>query len=448
MAIHSIITHTRDLDAPLRVTALRHCLVSGDELGDRFEVTVRRGGAPESVAGGSVVGYFLREADGATIPVPGEASGSLATLTLPEACYAVSGRFTLTVKVTVGSVRHAVAVFEGAILRSATDAIVDPGHNIPDLQELLAMLDQMEQASSKANGAATEANTATGKANSAASAANTAAGNATAAAGAANTAAGKADAAAAEAKNAAAGAQNAAGAANAAAAYLRGATVSAHEVAPGGSPTAAPSDVGGHLHIDFGLVRGEKGDRGEPGAKGDKGEKGDTGEPGTLEGLTINGKAVQSGSIQLTASDVGALPASAAAADSQRLGGKTLSELMLAIYPVGSVFISTSSVSPATLFGGSWSALAGRFLLGAGSGYTAGATGGEATVSLTKDQNGPHYHYYACNSQGSDANVWGPMGVVMQVTKGNDAETRSSGSGSPHNNMPPYLVVYMWKRTA
>lgn len=438
MAIHSIITHTRDLDAPLRVTALRHCLVSGDELGDRFEVTVRRGGAPESVAGGSVVGYFLREADGATIPVPGEASGSLATLTLPEACYAVSGRFTLTVKVTIGQTRHAVAVFEGAVLRSATDAIVDPGHNIPDLQELLDQIARMEQGTA-------EANTATGKANSAASAANTAAGNATAAAGAANTAAGKADAAAAEAKNAASGAQNAAGAANGAAAYLRGATVSAHEVAPGGSPTATPSDVGGHLHIDFGLVRGEKGDKGEPGAKGDKG---DTGEPGTLEGLTINGKPVQSGSIQLTAEDVGALPASAAAADSQRLGGKTLSELMLALYPVGSVFISTSSVSPATLFGGSWSALAGRFLLGAGSGYVAGATGGEATVSLTKDQNGPHYHYYACNSQGSDANVWGPMGVVMQVTKGNDAETRSSGSGSPHNNMPPYLVVYMWKRTA
>ena len=66
-----------------------------------------------------------------------------------------------------------------------------------------------------------------------------------------------------------------------------------------------------------------------------------------------------------TAADVGALPAVGTASDSSKLGGKTLAEIMLAIYPVGAVYISANSTSPASLFGGTWESIGGRFLLGA-----------------------------------------------------------------------------------
>lgn len=68
------------------------------------------------------------------------------------------------------------------------------------------------------------------------------------------------------------------------------------------------------------------------------------------------------------------------------------SELIDLIYPVGSIYMSVNSTSPATLFGGTWSQLQDRFLLGAGSAYTNGNTGGATTVTLTTSQIPAHKH--------------------------------------------------------
>ena len=65
------------------------------------------------------------------------------------------------------------------------------------------------------------------------------------------------------------------------------------------------------------------------------------------------------------------------------------------IYPVGSIYQSTNSTSPASVVGGTWSAIGGRFLLGANSTYTAGSQDGAATVTLTVDQMPSHQHTFS-----------------------------------------------------
>ena len=67
-------------------------------------------------------------------------------------------------------------------------------------------------------------------------------------------------------------------------------------------------------------------------------------------------------------------------------------ELINLIYPVGSIYMSVNSTSPVSLFGGTWTQLQDRFLLGAGSTYSNGATGGAATVTLTSSQIPSHKH--------------------------------------------------------
>lgn len=67
-------------------------------------------------------------------------------------------------------------------------------------------------------------------------------------------------------------------------------------------------------------------------------------------------------------------------------------------YPVGSIYISVNSTSPATLFGGTWERIQDVFLLAAGSSYSAGSTGGAATVTLTAAQSGVPAHSHGLNS--------------------------------------------------
>ena len=115
-------------------------------------------------------------------------------------------------------------------------------------------------------------------------------------------------------------------------------------------------------------------------------------------------------------------------------------------YPVGSVYISTVETSPAELFGGSWAQISDRFLLGAGSTYTAGNTGGEATHTLTIDEMPTHDHggvRRADNSKPGSSSTGASSGSGDATY-----ETNDKGGGKAHNNMPPYLVVYMWKRIA
>ena len=121
-------------------------------------------------------------------------------------------------------------------------------------------------------------------------------------------------------------------------------------------------------------------------------------------------------------------------------------ELLDLIYPVGSIYMSVNSTSPATLFGGTWVQIEDTFLLASGSNYAAGSTGGEAAHTLTVDEMPAHRHAIYMGGESNDGEFWGPNVVTPQnKTIANITET--NGGGAAHNNMPPYMAVYMWKRT-
>ena len=131
------------------------------------------------------------------------------------------------------------------------------------------------------------------------------------------------------------------------------------------------------------------------------------------------------------------------------------------VYPVGSIYMSVNGTNPGTLFGGTWSRLEDRFLLGAGSDYVAGATGGEAEHTLVKAELPPEQYRVGQDMSAlgvqetwylTYANGPSPAGdayaKIHNSPTGGWAMTEPLGSGQAHNNMPPYLAVYMWKRTA
>ena len=165
----------------------------------------------------------------------------------------------------------------------------------------------------------------------------------------------------------------------------------------------------------------------------------------------------------------------------------TNSSIVDLIYPVGSIYMSANDVNPSTLFGGTWERIEDKFLLSKGSSYrTLGGTGGSATVSLTQSQMPRHTHtqnshshtprgdydYFLATPTGAGAvtrnSTAGQSGTKVQnllqasqgvartntnsVTAtnkytGGSGSSESASNGSAHENMPPYLVVNIWKRT-
>lgn len=128
-------------------------------------------------------------------------------------------------------------------------------------------------------------------------------------------------------------------------------------------------------------------------------------------------------------------------------------------FPVGYIYQSTNSTSPANTFGGSWTALTdGRFMRYSGSWNS---TGGEATHTLTVAEMPKHNHqidtdtwmmYWGYSaSQGASpnynvANTYGPK-ANSETTDGTLTGVYA-GSSSAHNNLPPYRTCYAWYRTA
>lgn len=131
--------------------------------------------------------------------------------------------------------------------------------------------------------------------------------------------------------------------------------------------------------------------------------------------------------------------------------------LQTKIYPVGSTYFSlTDSRNPNVILGfGTWTAIEGRFLLGASSSYAADSTGGEASHTLTASELPDPTQYLAvqyvfANSVASSGNWRIVVGNASSDLWSGAGKIKSTSStiGQAHNNMPPYLAGYLWRRTA
>jgi hypothetical protein len=141
------------------------------------------------------------------------------------------------------------------------------------------------------------------------------------------------------------------------------------------------------------------------------------------------------------------------------IAGNLGSSLVNLIYPIGAVYISVSSTDPGTIWSGTtWVSFgAGRTLVGIDSGDASfdsvEETGGAKTHTLTTAELPAHYHSYydiwyslhpyALWSSAAPQNLGGPSTFQQQ-----GRNTGNAGSGSAHNILQPYIVTYMWKRTA
>lgn len=208
------------------------------------------------------------------------------------------------------------------------------------------------------------------------------------------------------------------------------------------------------------------------------------------KGVTFGGYPVQEGfvcefpakfnnNIFLKAEAAGFDKAFAEKCEADENGLVSIKKLILnMMYPVGSYYWSSEATNPKDLFGGTWEKIEGRFVLAAGSAYPVGSSGGEATVTLTAS-NMPTHTHSVTGTAASAGSHWHQMGADLDAvystsgtrsysihggtsgagyirgyTTTTGAHTHkvtgtaaSTGGGTAHNNMPPYIAAYCWRRT-
>jgi microcystin-dependent protein len=121
------------------------------------------------------------------------------------------------------------------------------------------------------------------------------------------------------------------------------------------------------------------------------------------------------------------------------------------VWPVGSIYISVNNTNPSTYFGGTWVSFgAGRCLVGVDTSQTefntVQKTGGEKRHTLTVNEMPSHNHHFFRGTDGT--NYFGVTGKEPNGGSPYQVDTSSAGGGQSHNNLQPYITVYMWKRTA
>lgn len=133
-------------------------------------------------------------------------------------------------------------------------------------------------------------------------------------------------------------------------------------------------------------------------------------------------------------------------------------DILKKVYPVGAIYMSLTDTNPSLLFGGAWEQIEDVFLYAGKVGdanYAPGKTGGEKTHTLTVTEMPIHNHSQRYDDfpivDNRDANTNTSKTERTPVFKINDTTskgkgTANTGGGKAHNNMPPFLAVYMWKR--
>lgn len=149
------INRTTSLDGAILPEFMPGLLYMNENQAHKFVITCTRGGSAVTLTGG-ITGRFMR-ADGQTILLSGSISSGKANLTLPQSCYIVPGRFTMAIFNVVGNAVTTIYALTGNVARTQTDTLVDPGNTVPTIDNLLAEIDAMRQATADANAAATKA---------------------------------------------------------------------------------------------------------------------------------------------------------------------------------------------------------------------------------------------------------------------------------------------------
>jgi len=230
-----------------------------------------------------------------------------------------------------------------------------------------------------------------------------------------------------------------------------------------GNITLSANDIGAVAKTDIGKMNGVAG-LNSSGKLTNMPTAADVGAVPTTR--MVNNKAL-SANISLSAVDVDAVPIT------RTVNGKALSDnitltvndigvdnLFLAVYPVGSIYMTTVGTNPGTLFGGTWVAWgSGRVPVGVNTADTdfnaVEKTGGEKTHTLTVAELPLHDHtiplYWGTGStEGERALTQGLDNSNQKMYQGeaNRPHTTVTGNEQAHNNLQPYITCYMWRRTA
>lgn len=133
--------------------------------------------------------------------------------------------------------------------------------------------------------------------------------------------------------------------------------------------------------------------------------------------------------------------------------GEQIVGVMPEYMPVGYIYLSASDTSPASLFGGTWEKIEGKFLLASSKAHTLGTTGGEekhklSVAELPEHQHGIVFALSASAVRQDNGYARSPLVNDMSRLSSTTGACDVAGEDQPHNNMPPYLTVHMWKRVA
>lgn len=197
--------------------------------------------------------------------------------------------------------------------------------------------------------------------------------------------------------------------------------------------------------VDLGPFRGEPGPQGPQGEQGPEGQEGPQGPRGEQGIQGPVGEGVPSGGLTnevlIKYSD-----------EDYSVTWKSVFDM---IYPIGSIYISTNSTNPSLLFGGAWEPFAqGRTLIGVDTTDTdfdiAENIGGEKSHTLSTNEIPEHNHYLFASAGGSI--LFPPYSAKSNGDSGDSSQggyatvTTTAGGNQAHNNLQPYITVYMWRR--
>ena len=148
--------YSADILVGIGMTAMPSLFAVGDKLAHVLRVRVKAGGEPVDLTGWTVTASVVRQ-DQATVMMAGRTVGDAAEVTLEAPCYSQSGGFTLSV--AIGSEQQLITIFcgRGDVTRTRTDSLVDPGHTIPSVDEIIAQYGLMKTAVQNTDAAAKRA---------------------------------------------------------------------------------------------------------------------------------------------------------------------------------------------------------------------------------------------------------------------------------------------------